>query len=128
MRPLVMSSAATAAPTLTPLLLAYGAVAGGLGFGAAAGGGGLLALAGAPERAVLGSMSLAYLLDLGPSAARDLTASESASRVAVADLMAASPPMVLVDNYVHNLGPEDAAQTERKQLAADRLAASHRWA
>lgn len=63
----------------------------------------------------------------GPSAARDLWRSQAASTASVDAMIAASPPGVLVDNFVHNLAPEGFKEEER-QDAAGRLTASHRWA
>ena len=80
------------------------------------------------EAAVLGSTALALLLDFGPSAARDLSTSNEASRLAAEELIEASGPMVLVDNFVQNLGAENDDDKARKAAMTARLTAANDWA
>lgn len=100
---------------------AYAAAAGSLATRAASAGAGA-------EAAVLGSTALALLLDFGPSATRDLSTSNEASRVAADELIEASGPMVLIDNFVHNLGAESDEDKERKAAMTVRLTAANDWA
>ena len=108
-------------PTRAPLVpIGYGA-------GAAALGASAIVTPGAP-RWVLGSTAFALLCDFGPSAKRDWCSSTEATDGAVRLLLENSPEFVLVDNFVTNLGPEIKEQTERKEAAAQVLAACNRWA
>lgn len=101
----------------------YGAAAGSLATRA------ILGAAPAPaEAAVLGSTALALLLDFGPSAARDLSTSNDASRLAAEELIEASGPMVLIDNFVHNLGSENDDDKQLKAAMTARLTAANDWA
>ena len=77
------------------------------------------------EKAVFGSTALALCTDLGPSAARDLARSDSASAVAIDGLIAASPRAILVDNFAT---PLEEANEEERLAASTRLAAAHRFA
>ena len=72
------------------------------------------------EAAVLGSTALALLFDFGPSALRDLSTSDAASSAARDELIDVSPSMILIDNFVHNLGAEDEITTQKKEAAQDR--------
>mmetsp|Transcript_7912 Transcript_7912/g.25392 ORF Transcript_7912/g.25392 Transcript_7912/m.25392 type:complete len:280 (-) Transcript_7912:196-1035(-) len=105
----------------TPIALSYGAAAGVL---MAVSLGGSVAF----ERAVLGATGFALLCDFGPSASRDVAASNRATALAVDDLIEASPAAVLVDNFVHNLGAEDEAQREARAQAQAKLRACQNWA
>ena len=96
----------------------------------AAGGLGAMALA-TPviaECTVLSSTALALLCDMGPSSARDVTSSIRARDAAMQDALDASPPMVLVDNFVHNVGPRDIESEEKKAEALQRMGACNTWA
>jgi hypothetical protein len=91
--------------------------------------GGLLWLAvpGTSESLVLGSTALAMILDAGPAAARDLDRSIRASIRSVERVVEASPKIMLVDNFVHNLAEEDSQANAEKELALTELEASNRW-
>ena len=77
---------------------------------------------------MLGSTALALLFDFGPSALRDLSTSDAASSAARDELIDVSPSMILIDNFVHNLGAEDDITTQKKEAAQDRLKRAHDWA
>lgn len=77
------------------------------------------------SKAVLGSAALGLVCDFGPSAVRDVSRSRAASRTAVDGVLEASPPMVLVDNFVNLLEEPDEAV---RQEATDRLTAANYWA
>ena len=79
------------------------------------------------NRAVLASTALAMVCDFGPSAIRDVSNSIEAKNVAVSELLDAMPPMVLVDNFVNNLGPRDEEREERKRLATKTLESVNKW-
>ena len=89
------------------LPMAYGAAAANLGTAA------LLAGPGTP-RALLASTALAVVCDFGPSAVRDVTASSAATKITVANVIDASPPSVLVDNFVTNIGAKDNVAIARR--------------
>ena len=107
--------------TLFPLL--YGAAAGSLATRAVT-----VAVSNPLHGAVLGSIALALLTDFGPSAARDIRASNAASRANVDALIDASPAAILVDNVVKNLGPEEDESLLIRQMASQRVDASNHWA
>jgi len=87
------------------------------------------AMPGVAERSVLGSTALALLTDFGPNAIRSVPSSNQATAMAVDRLVEASPAMILVDNFVHNLGAEpDEAGMQVKLEASSRVAACQRWA
>ena len=122
MQMLLVATAATAlstAPTAARITTLYGAAAGGLA---------ARALVPGSQSAVLGATALAVLCDYGPSARRDLGTSNEASRIAVDRLIAVSPEMVLVDNFVHNLGAKDESKSRAREEAIAMLKASQRWA
>ena len=79
------------------------------------------------NRAVLGSTALALLADFGPSAVQDIGASNAAKDVAVEKLVDAMPPMILVNNFVQNLGPKDEEQVVRQQAETKRLESVNKW-
>lgn len=108
--------------TTSPISTCYGFMAGALVGSAAA------CLFAGPSTAVMTSTALAALVDFGPSATRDWRTSKEASEYAVEELIRASPPGFLVDNFVQNLGPEpDEAAIAAKAEATSRLAASNRF-
>ena len=119
---LALTTPSTLLPRALPLMpTTYGAAAGSLATRA-------LVAPGA-EAAVLGSTALALLFDFGPSALRDLSTSDAASSAARDELIDVSPSMILIDNFVHNLGAEpDEATTQKKEAAQDRLKRAHDWA
>ena len=118
---LALATPSTLLPRALPLMpTTYGAAAGSLATRA-------LLTPGA-EAAVLGSTALALLFDFGPSALRDLSTSDAASSAARDDLIDVSPSMILIDNFVHNLGAEDDITTQKKEAAQDRLKRAHDWA
>ena len=118
---LALAAPSTLLPRGLPLMpTTYGAAAGSLATRA-------LVAPGA-EAAVLGSTALALLFDFGPSALRDLSTSDAASSAARDELIDVSPDMILIDNFVHNLGAEDDITTQKKEAAQDRLKRAHDWA
>ena len=118
---LALAAPSTLLPRALPLMpTTYGAAAGSLATRA-------LVAPGA-EAAVLGSTALALLFDFGPSALRDLSTSDAASSAARDELIDVSPSMILIDNFVHNLGAEDDITTQKKEAAQDRLKRAHDWA
>ena len=118
---LALAAPSTLLPRALPLMpTTYGAAAGSLATRAL--------LAPGAEAAVLGSTALALLFDFGPSALRDLSTSDAASSAARDELIDVSPDMILIDNFVHNLGAEDDITTQKKEAAQDRLKRAHDWA
>ena len=80
-------------------------------------------------RWVLGATAFALLCDFGPSSRRDLARSIAASEFATDEYLQAMPPMRLdQNNFVVNQGAPDLMARGRKEMASDKLAASHRWA
>ena len=120
---LALASPSTLLPRALPLMpTTYGAAAGSLATRA-------LTITPGAEAAVLGSTALALLFDFGPSALRDLSTSDAASSAARDELIDVSPSMILIDNFVHNLGAEpDEATAQKKEAAQDRLKRAHDWA
>jgi hypothetical protein len=87
----------------------------------------LVAASGVGQAAVFAATAAALQCELGPSARLDFQSSCAARDAAHRAVVDASPPMVLVDNFVHNVGPIDEERDRRKHAAIDRLAFVNSW-
>lgn len=78
-------------------------------------------------QAVLASTALALAFDFGPSATRDLSTSTQAQDVNQ-DAYMANQNVILIDNFVHNIGGEDEEKSVSKSEALQRLGDANGWA
>ena len=79
------------------------------------------------SRAAFATTALALAVDFGPSAVRDASSTIEAQAVNVDAVMAAAPTQILIDNFVHNLGPKDEEKAAAKAEAMQRLTDVNAW-